>query len=1366
MYEELGEALRRARENVPLDQAEVARRLGVGQQAVSGWERGRSRPRRTMLGRVAELLKISEGELVILGLYAVGTTAQVDGDGARPLARVLPVGRLAPDRFEDLAVEVLEAIYPEAHVSRFGGPGEKQHGIDVLVAGEDAGKNLATAQCKRHAQFGAAAVAKVVKTVTIDADRHYLFLSRPIASPGARQEIGKHSGWQLWDGEDISRFIRTKIQLDRAVRLVDTFFPGYRELFLGVARPGPWLPPEDVFAVGSGRLFTQHWELVGRRKELERLAGGLYGQPRSLMLLSGRGGIGKTRLLRAVAEAAPDPQTRVLVLNGGQPVEPADYELLPADGRLVVLIDDAHEFDAVSPIVAGIWRRNTDASILLVTRPYRWEALRSELGRGGVRPDDAATVRLDDLLLGEAEELAREALGDRGDHSLAQRLARATIDCPLITVVGGTLIRLGRLDPAQLDQDEEIRETILERFRDALVADPLVADRDTRSAVLDAIAAFQPVRTDEEQFQATMAAVVDKPWDVVQRHVRGLEDAGVIRRRGASIRVAPDLLGDVVLGQACWDRQAATSTGYLDRVRKSSGDGQPLQHLFINACRIDWQVRRQAGMAMSLVDELWGLVEAEFKKGDIRTQREILHILARASFFQPERAVALVRWVVENPTDDPGPEDPTWAFIGVPSYQDVRNDLSPVLKNAAYTFETLPDALNLLWQLAQTDDRATNPVPDHPLRVLTELADYQIGKPVQYNDAIVDVASGWFETAGDISPFEVLRALLATEGSRQTYQEFILTFQPFGLNVEVVAPIRDRVVSLALTELTNPDVRRAEAAAATLKAAVHYPTGMFGRPVLAEERERWTPTFVDTIKRIERVIATNDLDPVVLVAVRDTLHWHANHSSTATRNAAQAATAALRSDLRDQIALIIHDGWGHLLSDNEQDYSTMQARVQERLDQAVAALMRLDQNEAVALLLERLDKQRRAFGPTKGLPGPLVSAFVKAKPTVATPLIDLIVSGQAPPLEPQLPVILATEAELDPAAAVARAQELLARDDQELTRSVAQALGRNRGRRPLEDGELEILLEFAKHADPNIRNAAVTVAQQLGGDDPTRASELLMAVDFSDAPKLADEVFMSFAYPFGLSWSALSAAQRDLTRDRLVQLSDVGEHWVQKVLSDLSADDPSWVVELLQKRVEHARGLESLGGYSPTPFHWNIHLRVREHANFSTHLKQLYAWLALDSASWVHRRYGAEVFSAVAGRYDDTVLGVLTEALSSTAPGDVLTVATIVGKAHRRLIWDSPDFVRTALAAAGRVGPECRDQMVSSLWGATISGGRTGTPGEPFPEDIEQRDRSRDLAQTMPLGSVERKFYEDMAASAASNIHRSAYEDLEDGHDW
>jgi hypothetical protein len=111
-----------------------------------------------------------------------------------------------------------------------------------------------------------------------------------------------------------------------------------------------------------------------------------------------------------------------------------------------------------------------------------------------------------------------------------------------------------------------------------------------------------------------------------------------------------------------------------------------------------------------------------------------------------------------------------------------------------------------------------------------------------------------------------------------------------------------------------------------------------------------------------------------------------------------------------------------------------------------------------------------------------------------------------------------------------------ARQDPAVTQAVAQSLGWNRGRRPLAEGELELLEKFATDADPVVRQAPAVVAERLAIDDPTVACHLVAAVDFSDSPRLADEVFMCFLEPSGLKWEMLTETQVATIRQRLVAL--------------------------------------------------------------------------------------------------------------------------------------------------------------------------------------------------------------------------------------
>lgn len=195
--------------------------------------------------------------------------------------------------------------------------------------------------------------------------------------------------------------------------------------------------------------------------------------------------------------------------------------------------------------------------------------------------------------------------------------------------------------------------------------------------------------------------------------------------------------------------------------------------------------------------------------------------------------------------------------------------------------------------------------------------------------------------------------------------------------------------------------------------------------------------------------------------------------------------------------------------------------------------------------------------------------------------------------------------------------------------------------------------------------------------------------------------------------------------------------------------------------------MESIRAYDALPYSWDNRLQIRSTPDFLPSLKGILAWIAEDIDSWLRRKMGADLFAAVANQYDTQVVELLANALGSGTEAMALAVSAVLHEAHRTFIWDYPEFVRTALHAADRLGEDVLRAVLGALWAATISGVRSGTPGEPFPESIEQRDRSRNIAKDLPAGSIEERFYSDMAKSADRDILRDIDDDLPaDGRLW
>ena len=256
------------------------------------------------------------------------------------------------------------------------------------------------------------------------------------------------------DAKDLSADVRYLNDQDAAVRLVETYFGvAYREVFLGLPDPGPWLSPADFFRhEASGRIYSHDWTLVGRATDVRNLTAFLDDPECAVAVIVGRGGIGKSRLLRDFARTAEQQSAAVQVrfLARNAVIGPRDFESLPTGDQIVIVIDDAHDRSGLSGVITGIRRARPGAKIVLSLRPQGRGQLRADLRAVGLHQSDVHEWCLDDLELTAAEALAAEALGPHASPALPRQLAALAPDCPLLIVVGGALIDRGRLDPARL----------------------------------------------------------------------------------------------------------------------------------------------------------------------------------------------------------------------------------------------------------------------------------------------------------------------------------------------------------------------------------------------------------------------------------------------------------------------------------------------------------------------------------------------------------------------------------------------------------------------------------------------------------------------------------------------------------------------------------------------------------------------------------------------------------------------------------------------------------------------------------------------------------------------------------------------------
>lgn len=1134
------------------------------------------------------------------------------------------------------------------------------------------------------------------------------------------------------------------------------------------AEPDPWMGPGDYLRqVNKGHVYTHRWRLVGRTQTMDSLVSFARTSQGRVALLVGRGGAGKTKILTSLCESLRDtePAVEVRVLDTRSAIAPGAFRSLPSTGNLLVIVDDAH--DSALPlgqIVSGVRSINGSAKVLLSLRPYGTAHARRALALAGVHVSETTVVDLGDLEFQDALLLAGEILNEAARFH-APRLAAAARDCPLLIVTGAALINGGVLDPRRFEGDEQLHVELTDRLAEALTSHS--PSEQVPQELLCALAAFQPVRLAEPEVRAALESLTGLTFDLCAQHLATLEDAGVVLSHGTAVRLVPDLLGDALLIRTARHSGTGLSTGYLSRAMNAA-QGSALANLVVNTGRVDWQ-QQQGTDAGALIEPLWERITAAFRTTEARERVSVLEIVAKVAFFQPRRALDLATWAMENPCA-PVTAEVGFGLTHTWTDTDVRHALAPVLRAAAHHPKLLPQAATLLWRLGRDDSRPTPQHPSHPLRILEELASYTRWGPTEYQWILVAQVERWLArapvTQSIHEPLKVLAPLLATDGHDEIWAPttWSLSFRPYVLEpAPEVLDMRSQVLDLAFAELGHPQLERASAALSLVGEALGLPRGGFGLMVSDAMREQWIPHLVSIVDRLRRYIVEHVLPPAILVAVRSELHWLARYGPDDARRVTEDALRAIPTSPQNELARALHGGPTDPAAFPE--YSDWLAARDVLFSNVRNALVDWTDNQVVLCINSSFSEENRVFGADSGRARPFIWTLVTHRPSIGEAVCEQALATPDSSLTSLVSVALAAMGQAATGRALHWGRTLMNSGNIELTREAAQAFGIQRGRGDLADDEADLLRELASHGDSIVRRAARGAVHTIADQHKDLAVELLTA---SPAVEVADleEFARALAGPpySPLGWSDLSEDQQRAFLTGLTSAPSIEGYDIGRFLAELARTEPFAVVELLQSRVE-SYSHDHSAGYSPLPFTWHVSPPFRDRDDFTALLRQIRDWLATDPDSALRRYLGAKLFALVAGPYDARVVETIDEWLDASDPVKIKVTAALVSNAPRTLIWDT-EFVRRCLRAADRHGDADLNRMRSALHSAVITGMRSGTPGQPYPEDVEEHAKATKLADGCAKASVEEQFYRDVAESALRRVQDESDEAPPDGRDW
>jgi len=930
----------------------------------------------------------------------------------------------------------------------------------------------------------------------------------------------------------------------------------------------------------KGALFDFNQALQGRDAELKALTEFLDDPDLLVGLLVGRGGVGKSRLLRD-GTAALDGWEVVFLREGAIWHRESEKEI-PL-GKVLAIVDDAHRaehLDQLLPLLRDLGQRR-QVKLVLSTRPTGLPSLRALSSRHFEPTLVKEFPRLEKLGLDQLRALAREVLGPA--HQMhVEPLVRLSPETPLVTVIGGRLIARGTLSSHAIVNEDEFRRVVFDRFIDEYTT-PLPGDSFPGREVINVIAAVGPVRPRLPSFLGPAESFLDIRQDQVLRAVDALEENGILLRAGDLLRIAPDPLADYLLEVACVSTRGER-TGYAEEVFHCFRAGH-LSNLLSNLAELDWRLK-QKGCEAGILEQIWRVLRQEFESADAVERWNLLEALKGAAIFQPSETLAIIHIAMETQAR------PGMILNWIRREQgDVLKQLAPLLESVAYHPQHTEEAVRRLFSLAKMDIKGPNWFSREPAKVLKELASYHLYQPVGLLEKMADIANdlvaepGAFD--GLFSPLDIADTLLAKEIEHHESNETTFRLGSLPLNYPVFREVRQKALALVDKALNSSGPKAAACAVASISSVLPAFQPLPGRETSPEEEAWQDAERLQILGLLERRIHRQPLPIPLLRQIQSTLRQHRLHHY---RELVQARLQGLLAAIPQSEQLMVFDAfctphWElhgdqvSLIEVEKGHYVEVQRAVH-----ILRAQYPLIEDQIAAL--EGMATQADAYGIRVVESAGLFIELLCRDPEFGRAFLEYVLGKPHPTLGFQICMLVPTLRDSDVLAyrkvGIAAAQHPMADVASGAAHGVffGSLLGT-----PM-DEDAEIVRELAKHSASNVRGIAIESAARLGRHPKylKTALEILLSADLEADRALAHRFCDAFSAT-GIPISMLSDEELRVALGKLVRLERLDNHQVREFLDAVGDGHPELLLDFLLLRLDyHAslqQGTEAWVNYSP-----------------------------------------------------------------------------------------------------------------------------------------------------------------------------------------
>lgn len=1322
-----GAQIKTARSRLGLSQKELADKLGTSQQTIDRWENG-TPPNQTNLSRLSDLL-------------GIGTNMPLDDQVVcRPLVD-LPLSKLEPKKFEEFCRDLLiEQGHKNAQV--YGVSGDKQDGVDV-TSGDEARIII---QCKRVQSFGPKKVQEAIELYNSqgrnDKDKIIAFTK---GHTRAEQDAANKGGWMIWGVGELSKKVRDLPEQSQR-RLMRTYFPGEKQLAencLGLKLTSPFIEGDEYFGqYGDGQLLDYGLQYHGNVKIIEAILGATNRRSKkTVVIIHGAGGMGKTRLLKEVYLRSERP---VLFLQENAQIKADDLEEL-RNKDVILVIDDAHRRqDELRACLSLVGTKN---KILVTTRSYALEEIKTILSQKDlVDRDEIFEVKKLDL------EPARELVHEiAGETALDEQLISVARDNTLLLALGAKALRDNRALPNRLLSMESVQKKIRELMEEYINRAIPSSSQDLARSILEVAAVIQPFENNSEFKKAVCILSGTQGDRSIDRCVSRLSEIGILYEKDHQLRIKPDLMGDYILEDLL---STSTNIDIVGEILSCSPDIY-FENILQNLCQLDWHAT-QKNLARDQLNTLWEQLRQELSTTvDARRRYDIIQLVGKVAYYQPEQALELIDLAINEVDSTVHTE-----WIGKSS---LIKSILAALESLAYIGDYLPSAIDRFIKLA--DAYPTMKLDYHadgPIDKLRAIITPSVRKPNWYMKTAVDyMIERLFEEEYSFSPFDVLDAALQTNISDTVPVNNVrFEMRMYNLRPEQTQCYRHQVTEKILDCLSSGGISLAIRAAQSLRSVF-----------CVDNTKEWNEEFGRILGILKEVIQGQKIAPEVLAEVFVSINWlaakGAQFATTVTNLAKEITQEVIPQTLDFKISLAMIDCDGHgMFACDTHDFLTCQRKYQEWMHDL--AMQVVDEyREAYEIALDRISEIMDTLKQSTRYNG----RYIATQPVLATccgeskefceALGKYILAGRLDPSLARCYIFSMYKTFNDVIAAREFVEELLQSGDDELVSTAIREL--SSFYEMTTEAELSRIFKKCINDKPILVKVVLQSLEWLPPEYKNLVSGIIndvlpIAVELGvvdDLVRVISDVEQVRKV------SIVQAIDHSKLLDCIRTVSSCDDYHYMSIFQQLCDTNPEGVLQLLFSRLEFSDNIANERerfGYHAIPF--MAHLETLPETSYERVLTMLCN--EIGSRKIPHINFYAGYIVRFFNIGQDQLLKVSEDYLNkSTKEGAAIATALIRSMPAGAVRQYSQ--VESLLKAAGRCGEAVvnlvSDSIFSTIFNAPYASSRT--IGQPGNIEVELRNLSEDALRRAPIGSPISRLYQRIRDYAAYELKQQEQRDKE-----